>query len=706
MEREIITTNQSSLEGDSVNNSTQRVQETQLTAQNQREGSEASLPVNSVLECRGSSLENQKALTFDSRRASRQNCYKESSKGHNPAYKVTEEGCQDKSGNQANEPQQRLDASIVSSSSLILTQSQQLRSLIRRGGHQEAMLGKKRTSSLARTSQSSDRLQAPDPASYMMNYPALLPWTINPSSLPQKTQKNKKMQKGQKSKKNQKRRSFCAPSSTMAFSLYQSSLFSSIRYQSLKSILGIDNYSLDYFQDGKFYKKIRPGDKIKKISKEYKQEPIESVVNLLKGMGYPAKAYTFKTADFRILSIVRLQAKGGAKIDPELPQRSLGTKVILLQHGILDSCDNWIINEESKSLALVLANRGYDVWLGNNRGNKYNLSHGRRWLKPKNFWDFSFQEMGKFDLPAKIEFILTQTKAETLTYIGHSQGATQMFAALSDPKTADFMNSKVKTFVALAPVVYLKHQNSFLMNLVGKKFNFLKKTAEYFGVYSLLHNTITQNNNQVKVLEALLRLCPPLQHICSCFNDLSPVNDNLKRMPIMSKHIPCGVSLKCIDHFMQLLILNCDRDEEEGQIFAMYDLGSKEANLKAYGQEKPPEYDFGLIRTRVRIYVGVDDMLGNQVDNRILVEKLVEEGVDAKMEVFERCGHATFLWGLNPGGMFGTIIGEIEGIEVDVGGDGGAGVRGGGEDEGVGGLGKGLVEGSLGGLRLEGDGRD
>ncbi len=50
----------------------------------------------------------------------------------------------------------------------------------------------------------------------------------------------------------------------------------------------------------------------------------------------------------------------------------------------------------------MLANIGYDVWLGNNRGNKYSRSHiSLNPDKDKNFWDFSFHEMGKYDLDSQ-----------------------------------------------------------------------------------------------------------------------------------------------------------------------------------------------------------------------------------------------------------------------------------------------------------------
>ena len=73
-----------------------------------------------------------------------------------------------------------------------------------------------------------------------------------------------------------------------------------------------------------------------------------------------------------------------------------GKKVIYLQHGLADSSDTFIVNDENKAPAFILANKGYDVWLGNNRGNKY--SNAALSPKVRDFWDFSFDDLAKYDL--------------------------------------------------------------------------------------------------------------------------------------------------------------------------------------------------------------------------------------------------------------------------------------------------------------------
>jgi lysosomal acid lipase/cholesteryl ester hydrolase len=55
--------------------------------------------------------------------------------------------------------------------------------------------------------------------------------------------------------------------------------------------------------------------------------------------------------------------------------------------------------------AFVAARAGYDVWLGNSRGNKYSKEHTTLDTKSKSYWQFDWETMGDYDLPALLEYI-------------------------------------------------------------------------------------------------------------------------------------------------------------------------------------------------------------------------------------------------------------------------------------------------------------
>lgn len=115
---------------------------------------------------------------------------------------------------------------------------------------------------------------------------------------------------------------------------------------------------------------------------------------------YPVQTHTINTADGYILTFYRIQAKNQTSFKTGLP-------VIYFQHGILDSADTWVVNSEPDSSApgFRFANLGYDVWFGNVRGNYYSRKHST--LDPSDplFWEFTWEDMANYDLPAAFEYI-------------------------------------------------------------------------------------------------------------------------------------------------------------------------------------------------------------------------------------------------------------------------------------------------------------
>ena len=85
------------------------------------------------------------------------------------------------------------------------------------------------------------------------------------------------------------------------------------------------------------------------------------------------------------------------------------------------------MNQPEKSLAFVMANKGYDVWLGNQRGTAPSRRHvsldpdGTKEERAQ-FFNYSMTEMGKYDDKAFIDYVKKITGVRSLTWVGHSMG--------------------------------------------------------------------------------------------------------------------------------------------------------------------------------------------------------------------------------------------------------------------------------------------
>jgi lysosomal acid lipase/cholesteryl ester hydrolase len=175
-------------------------------------------------------------------------------------------------------------------------------------------------------------------------------------------------------------------------------------------------------------------------------------VELCELYGYYAEEHIVQTGDGYLLGVHRLGWRRG-----EEDQRvnagpgSIEKKVVYLHHGLMMNSEVWVcLTDRERCLPFVLVEQGYDVWLGNNRGNKYSKKSLHHSPTDIPFWNFSMDQFAFHDIPDTIDYILSTTKQPSLSYIGFSQGTAQAFAALSIHPT---LNEKVDVFVALAPAM-------------------------------------------------------------------------------------------------------------------------------------------------------------------------------------------------------------------------------------------------------------
>ncbi|NXS14256.1 LIPM Lipase, partial [Neodrepanis coruscans] len=222
--------------------------------------------------------------------------------------------------------------------------------------------------------------------------------------------------------------------------------------------------------------------------------------------------------------------------------------VVFLQHGLFGEGSHWVENLANNSLGFILADSGYDVWLGNSRGTSWSHRHQHLSADQAEFWDFSFHEMAMYDLPAMVDFVLQKTGQKQLHYVGHSQGSTIAFIAFSAmPELAQ----KIKMFFALAPVVTAKYARSPVMKmpfLLDKKLKAIP----------LLLGRMDASLHLRKLWRFLPQLCTntllhkPCANIFFLLGGYNEQNLNLTRLNVYTAHFPDKTSVKNLIHWAQV----------------------------------------------------------------------------------------------------------------------------------------------------------
>jgi len=294
----------------------------------------------------------------------------------------------------------------------------------------------------------------------------------------------------------------------------------------------------------------------------------------------------------------------------------------------------------NESLGFMLADAGFDVWLGNSRGNTYSKRHER--LKPdqKEFWKFTWDEMAKYDLPATIDKVLNISKASQVFYVGHSQGGGIAFAALA--RYPD-LKDKIKLFVPLAPATYISAMKSplkvlapyskllsVLFGLLGEE-EFLPKSE----ILTWFASEVCDKGLVPKLL------CTNILFLIAGY-DYKYMNES--RIPVYVGQHPAGTSVRNIIHFAQTI---------NDQNFGMFDFGPEE-NMKNYNSTTPPEYDVTRVTVPVAMYSGSNDWLVGPTDISKLSSKIKNL---VRNKVVDEWEHLDFIWAMNaPQAVYNEVI--------------------------------------------------
>lgn len=304
------------------------------------------------------------------------------------------------------------------------------------------------------------------------------------------------------------------------------------------------------------------------------------------------EAHEIETEDGYLLGVQRIPHGKSNAGEPNKP-------VVYMMHGLMSCAADWINIGPEKSLAYKLADLGYDVWMGNARGSAESRKH--KTLDPdhdrKAFWSFSWNEIGRYDLPATIDYILELTGQEQLQYVGYSQGTTSFFVmASSRPE----YNAKIKMATLLAPAAEMEHLQHPLAKLLSPVEKSLSSLSEMIGVRELLGRS--------EFLQSLSnQLCTndkPIQELCKIIVFLIAGYDRAQLdgafIPVITTNSPAGANLKQFLHYLQNL---------NSGGFRNWDFHDEALNIEAYGTAEPPSYDISKITVPVSVFHGENDWL-------------------------------------------------------------------------------------------------
>ncbi|XP_053244639.1 putative lysosomal acid lipase/cholesteryl ester hydrolase [Podarcis raffonei] len=330
-------------------------------------------------------------------------------------------------------------------------------------------------------------------------------------------------------------------------------------------------------------------------------EATMDVGEMISFRGYPSETYEVVTDDGCILSINRIPH--GKRNNRESGPRP----AVFLQHGLLGSSSNWVFNMDYNSLGFILADAGYDVWLGNTRGNTWSNKHINYTEKHQEFWLFSFDEMAKYDLPASINFVLNKTGQEKIFYVGHSEGTTMAFIAFS---TMPHLAKKIKMFFALAPVVTVKYlTNTALTKLAMVPEPKLKKM---FGTKQFLAQDRTMKWCATSLCNRF-----PMDYLCGTafflLHGFNVLNFNASRIDVYLSHFPAGTSIQNMLHWVQIV--------KAGK-FKGFDWGSKEANMAHHNQSTPPFHNVQRMTLPTAVWSGGNDWIADSKDMALLLPQI------------------------------------------------------------------------------------
>nr|XP_045585758.1 gastric triacylglycerol lipase-like [Procambarus clarkii] len=346
---------------------------------------------------------------------------------------------------------------------------------------------------------------------------------------------------------------------------------------------------------------------------------------LIQVRGYPAEVHHVTTDDGYILEMHRIpHGRNGRRRSSNGEPR-----VVFVMHGVLFSSAGFVLNDPDQALAFILADAGYDVWLGNARGTSYGRRHVSLSPSQPEFWDFSFNELARYDVPAMLRYVRKTTGAAQVDYVGHSLGASIFFAVVN---YHPYINSWVRVVAAMAPAAHIRGRH-VPMSLLSPFGSVIDEQLTRLGKLELFPSTY-------KSMAASSALCgertfTSLLCIIFYFSIAGGINSvylDKEYLPVIFSHWPDGIGLHLFVHLLQV--------HRSGE-FQAFDFGEAR-NSAVYGTPHPPEFTLNAVTVPVGVFWSENDWVADPQGIHQTVAELPQVVLDYRVPLSD-FNHADFV---------------------------------------------------------------
>ncbi|XP_047001404.1 lipase 3-like isoform X1 [Schistocerca americana] len=277
-------------------------------------------------------------------------------------------------------------------------------------------------------------------------------------------------------------------------------------------------------------------------------------------------------------------------VPPGVPRRG----ALLAVSGLIGCSDSFLLPFPETSMLKPLSNAGYDVMLGNLRGSAY-TGH-RRWSRSQpEYWRFSLDDMGEYDLEALVGLTQRVTGDARPFYLGHSSGGGALYTWLQRRPRAHHV---LRGALLWTPSVFYTEPHSTIFKI----YNLLPESLVR-ALWQVPGDMLPRSRATADIAWRMCRSGSPLRNFCEAMyqfiTNATLDSADMNRLPAIAAHASCGMPTTTVAHYLQNI---------RAKRLQAFDFGQEE-NLSKYGSERPPAYHVVNSTLPTAFFLGTRDRL-------------------------------------------------------------------------------------------------